>query len=390
MSRQGNEVKDPEFISRLANCLGFDEERVHHLFEKNYLARNWGKYDNLLRFDKEISHIERGTVLYEKDDSFEVIMGFPKIRRAMVLDPTIKRHFNGLENVAVEEKMNGYNVRIATAKGEILAITRSGYICPYTTQKAKEKLNLKFFDDFPCLVLYAEMVGPDNPYVPKAIYDIESVEFYIFDVREKNSGKPLSINRRREILEEYGFSQVKLFEHIPVETAHEEIGKIIRNLGEKEHEGVVIKDPEMVLAPLKYTSSQSNCSDLRHAFKFYNETGRDYMLSRIVREGFQTVEWDENEKEFGKRCMQLGESILNPLRESIRTVKNGNRLNDEARIRVKDLKTVTEFEEYLKRLGIDAVFEEPQAVGDEYLIVIRKINKSTSDKTQAIWQGEPW
>lgn len=390
MSRQGNEVKDLGFISRLANCLGFDEERIHHLFEKNYLARNWGKYDNLLRFDKEISHIERGTVLYEKDDSFEVIMGFPKIRRAMVLDPTIKRHFNGLENVAVEEKMNGYNVRIATAKGEILAITRSGYICPYTTQKAKEKLNLTFFDDFPDLVLYAEMVGPDNPYVPKSIYDIESVEFYIFDVREKNSGKPLSISRRREILEEYGFFQVKLFEHIPVETAHEEIGKIIRNLGEKEHEGVVIKDPEMVLAPLKYTSSQSNCSDLRHAFKFYNETGRDYMLSRIVREGFQTVEWNEDENEFGKRCMQLGESILNPLRESIRTVKNGNRLNDEAKIRVKDLKTATEFEEYLKRLGIDAVFEEPQALGDEYLIVIRKINKSTSDKTQAIWQGEPW
>jgi putative ATP-dependent DNA ligase len=390
MSRQGNAIKDPKFTSRLAEYLGFDEERINHLFEKNYLVRNWGKYEYLLRFDKEISHIERGTVLYEKENSFEMIMGFPKIRRAMVLDPTIKRHFNGLEKIAVEEKMNGYNVRIVTVKEEILAITRSGYICPYTTQKAKEKLNSRFFEDFPDLVLYAEMVGPDNPYVPKDIYDIESVEFYIFDIRKKNSSQPLSISRRREILEEYGFFQVRLFELIPLETAHEKIEKIIRNLGEKEHEGVVIKDPEMILSPLKYTSSQSNCSDLRHAFRFYNETGRDYMLSRIVREGFQTVEWDENEKEFEKRCMQLGESILNPLRESIRTVKNGNRLYDEARIRVRDLKTAAEFEEYLKRLGIDAVFEEPQPVGEEYLIIIRKINKSTSDKTQGIWQGDPW
>lgn len=390
MSIEGNEEKDPEFVFRLANFMGFDRERVQHLFEKNYLAQNWGKYEYLLRFDKEISQIERGTVLYDKNGSFETIMGFPKIRRAMVLDPTIKRHFNGIEKVAVEEKMNGYNVRIAIAKDEILAITRSGYICPYTTQKAKEKLNLKFFEDFPKLVLYGEMVGPDNPYVPKEIYGVESVEFYIFDIREKNSGNPLPIKKKQEILEKYGFLQVRFFNEIPLETAAEEIGKIIRNLGEKIHEGVVIKDPEMVLSPLKYTSSQSNCSDLKHAFKFYNETGRDYMLSRIVREGFQTVEWNEDNTEFEKRCIQLGKSILDPLRESIKSVKNGQRLYEESKIRVKDLETAAEFEDYLKRLGIDAIFEEPQLVGEEYLITIKKINKSTNDKTQAIWQGETW
>ena len=114
------------------------------------------------------------------------------------------------------------------------------------------------------------------------------------------------------------------------------------------------------------------------------------MLSRIVREGFQTVEWDEDETEFEKRCMQLGKSILGPLSESIRSVKNGQRLYEDARIRVRDLKTAAEFEDYLKRLGIDAIFEEPQSVGEEYLIIIRKINKSTNDKTQAIWQGEVW
>ena len=385
-----DEEIDSEFIVKLTDFLGFDKERVRHLIEKNYLARNWGRYEYLLRFDKEISHVERGTVLYEQDSSFEMITGFPKIRRAMILDPTVKKHFIGLEKVAVEEKMNGYNVRIAAVKNDILAITRSGYVCPYTTQKANEKLNLKFFEDFPELVLYAEMVGPDNPYISKDIYNVESVEFYVFDVREKNSGKPFSISKKQEILEKYGFFQVKFFGEIPLETAPEEIVKIVRKLGEKEHEGVVIKDPEMILSPLKYTSSQSNCSDLRHAFKFYNEAGRDYMLSRIVREGFQTVEWNENEAEFEKRCMQLGKSILNPLRESIKKVKEGQRLYEEARIRVRDLKTVANFQVYLNRFGIDTVFEEPKVVGGEYLITIRKINKSTTDKTQAIWQGELW
>ena len=390
MSKEGKEVIDPEFVAKLADYLEFDQERVKHLFEKNYLARNWGKYEYLFRFDKEISYIEHGTVLYEKDNSFETIMGFPKIRRVMVLDPTLKKHFSGIGKLAVEEKMNGYNVRVAQVNGEILGITRSGYICPYTTERANVKLNLEFFNDFPELVLYGEMVGPDNPYVPKEIYGIDSVEFYIFDIREKNTGKPLPTSSRRKMMEKYDFLQVKSLGELPLETAPEEIADIVRELGEIEHEGVVIKDPEMNISPLKYTSSQSNCSDLRHAFKFFNEAGRDYMLSRIVREGFQTVEWNEEETEFKKRCMQLGESILSPLRRSVRNVKNGQRLYEEVRIRVRDLKAASDFEDYLKRLGVDALFEEPQPVDDEYRITIRKLNKSTNDKTQAIWEGEPW
>ncbi|MCQ1536773.1 RNA ligase [Methanosarcina sp. KYL-1] len=390
MKREGNEEVDQDFAAKLAAHLGFEEEKVNHLFEKKYLAWNWGEHEHLLRFDKEISHIERGTVLYEKDGAFEMVLGFPKIRRAMVLYPTLEKQFSGLKTVAVEEKMNGYNVRVARINGDILAVTRSGYICPYTTERAKVKLNLSFFDDFPELVLYGEMVGPDNPYVPKEIYNIESVEFYIFDIREKNTGNPLSTARRREILEKYGFFQVRSFGEIPLETAPEEIAKIVRELGKIEHEGVVIKDPEMVLPPVKYTSSRSNCSDLRHAFKFYNESGRDYMLSRIVREGFQAVEWEESEADFKKRCMQLGESILAPLRESVRSVKEGQRLYDEVRIRVKTLKTAADFEDYLKRLGVDAIFEPPLPAGDEYLIMVRKVNKSTNDKTQAIWEGELW
>ncbi|MDD4497020.1 MAG: RNA ligase [Methanosarcinaceae archaeon] len=387
---ENNADPDSQFVASLAEYLGLPEEKLDHLFEKKYLARNRGEHEDLLRFDKEVSHIERGTVVYEKDGAFEMVPGFPKIRRAMVLYPTLKEQFSQTRTLAVEEKMNGYNVRVAKIKGEVLAITRSGYICPYTTERAKVKLNLKFFDDHPELVLYGEMVGPDNPYVPKAIYEIESLEFFIFDVREKTTGKPLSVARRRELLENYGFLQVRLFGEFPLETAPEEIKKIILNLGKIEHEGVVIKDPEMHLPPVKYTSSQSNCSDLRHAFLFYYETGRDYMLSRIVREGFQTVEWEENEEAFEKRCMQLGESILVPLREAIWEVKEKRRLFDEVRIRVSDPETARRFEEYLKRLGVDAVFEEPQPVGDEFLIEIKKMNKSTHDKTEAIWKGELW
>ena len=57
-----------------------------------------------------------------------------------MLTPSLKIHFNN--EVAVEEKMNGYNVRIAQINDEIIAFTRGGYVCPYTTKKASEIMNM--------------------------------------------------------------------------------------------------------------------------------------------------------------------------------------------------------------------------------------------------------
>ncbi len=44
----------------------------------------------------------------------------------------------------------------------------------------------------------------------------------------------------------------------------------------------------------------------------------------------------------------------------------------------------------MKRMGIDAKFEAPQYVNGQYLIVIKKLNKSTNDRTKAILNGQLW
>jgi putative ATP-dependent DNA ligase len=308
----------------------------------------------------------------------------------MLLGPAINDHFSKIGSVVVEEKMNGYNVRVAGIDGRIAAITRGGLVCPYSTERAEYLINPDFFTDHPDLILFGEMAGPDNPYVPKDIYGIESLEFFVFDIRQKGSGKPYPVYERRKLAEEYGFTQVRLFGEFPISHAADEIAEIIRELGKIQHEGVVIKDPQMVLHPIKYTCSQSNCADLRHAFRYYNDYGRDYFFSRVVREGFQSVEWDENESELQKRCIRLGESILHPMVDSIRQVKDGTRISDDVQIRVRDIAVASRFEEYLRRLGVDAVFEAPQQVGDEYLVKIRKLNQSTNDKTESMCKGELW
>ena len=85
----------------------------------------------MLRFEKETSGIEAGTVVFENG---EIVFGYPKIRRPLMLAAAINRHFSDL--VAVEEKMNGHNVRILSINGETVALTRGGFICPYSTEVA--------------------------------------------------------------------------------------------------------------------------------------------------------------------------------------------------------------------------------------------------------------
>ncbi|VVB92378.1 RNA ligase [uncultured archaeon] len=387
MRRDVSEFAKKLDIGKLSGLLDIPEHRITGALKRKTVQYVWGKKE-LFRFDKPVSSIEGGTSVFTKP--FDIVRGFPKISRTLMLNPALQKHFSSCRKVAVEEKMNGYNVRVALIGDALVALTRGGFICPYTTEKAIDLVGLDFFKDHPELVLCGEMVGPDSPYVPKTFYDIESLDFFVFDIREKITGKPMPVMKRRALMEEYGIPSVRFFGEFEIGEAHNEISQIIRELGGSMHEGVVIKDPQMILPPVKYTSSQSNCADLRYAFEFYNDFGRDFFFGRVCREAFQSVEWGEDEESLKKRCRQLGENLLLPMIKTIKKKKDGERIAENVQIRVKSLDTVKEFEEYLKLVGVDAVFEAPEKIGNEYLVRIRKIHQSTNDRTEAILGGQLW
>ena len=385
MRRDVSELTNKLDIGKISSLLGIPEHNITGALKRKTLQYVYGKQE-LFRFDKPVSSVEGGTAVFL--EPFEIVRGFPKISRTLMLYPALLKHFSSCEKVAVEEKMNGYNVRVALIGNNLVALTRGGFICPYTTEKVNDLIGRDFFRDNPDLVLCGEMVGPDSPYVPKTFYNIESLDFFAFDVRNKNSGYPMPVMERRKLMAGYGIKSVRLFGEFDVRTAHDVITDIIKSFGDTLREGVVIKDPQMILPPVKYTSSLSNCADLKYAFEFYNDFGRDFFFGRVCREAFQSVEWDEENAK--KRCQQLGESILLPMISTIKRKKAGERIAEKVQIRVKSLKTVAEFEEYLKLLGIDAVFEPPEKIGNEYLVRIRKIHQSTNDKTETILGGHMW
>ena len=170
------ETPMPNFITEeLPQLLDVESSNLERSFKNGNIKFYQSQGINGLQFRKSVGKIESGTMVC-LGDKIEIIRGFPKIRRTLMLNPSLKIHFNN--EVAVEEKMNGYNVRIALVNNKITAFTRGGYVCPYTTKKAPEILNMTdFFRDHPDQVICGEMVGTENPYVTHHYREIGKLGF---------------------------------------------------------------------------------------------------------------------------------------------------------------------------------------------------------------------
>ena len=296
-----------------------------------------------IRFRKDFKKIKRGTVYFPEEN--KVIWGFPKIKRILCIETGILRNFKG--KVAIEEKMDGYNVRIAYICDKIIAITRGGIICPFTTKFVRKVIPKDFFDEYPDYVICGEVVGNESPYM---IYEgIEGLEFFAFDIMHED--KHLKVLQRRALLERFEIPQVRLFGIFkPKEAVKKLKEEIIPNLNAERREGVVIKDINMKLQA-KYTTSWANMQNLEYAFAFPFDLGKEFMFRRILREGFQAVEFDEDEKALEERALKLGKSILFPLVKSIRQVKNGKELFEEFCVRC-DKATAEELLNILRKQGM--------------------------------------
>jgi putative ATP-dependent DNA ligase len=360
------------------------DEKASNL-ERSFKNGNIKFYDRQgivgLQFRKGVGKIESGTMICF-GDKIEIIRGFPKIRRTLMLSPSLKMHFG--QQVAVEEKMNGYNVRIALVNNEITAFTRGGYVCPYTTKKAPEIMDMTdFFNDHPELVICGEMVGSENPYVTHHYREIGKLGFRIFDLREKGSNKPISVQEKIEILKFYGLPCVKFFGIIDIDDAPERIFELVIELGMDDREGVVIKDPDMKIDSLKYTSSQAHIGELQYAFTYPFDFGRDFFFSRVIREGFQAYELNESDDEIRHRAHMLGESIIYPMIRTIKHVAKDNLASEDIIIHVDNFKEADDFARHLRDLGVVATVHS----FDDGKAVIRRVHQSTTDRISNFLRG---
>jgi len=368
-------------IKEIAEALDIEPWRIRGAIERGTIKFRDDFSPPYFVFTRALGKIEAGTAIF-LGEKIEVIRGFPKIKRAFFLSNAVKNHFE--DKVAVEEKMNGYNVRVFSIEKKLIAITRGGYVCPYTTNKIRKNKKISRFLKENNKVLCGEVVGLENPYAIHCYEEAPKFGYFVFDIREKGSNMPMSIKEKNSLLEEYVIEKVRLFGIYSKEEVVEKTFEILKKLEEENREGVVLKDPEMKLEPLKYTPSKTNTSDLRHAFRFPFDFGRDFFFSRIIREGFQAVELEEDEEELKERAKRIGESILFPMVETIRRVRNKEVVTDDYQIRVESMEEIKTLMRYLQRQGVTCILGDVMQENKTFVATLKRIRPNSNDKIKSI------
>lgn len=344
-----------------------------HFTEREYEGRPYRFLPDYRR------QLERGTVLIGDT----AVRGFPKIPRTLVLDGGITRHFEG--DVVIEEKLNGYNTRIARIDGRVYGFLRSGRICPFTTWFVRNRLDLDgLFDAASGVVLCGELIGPANPYTPHTYPGIDTLAFRAFDLRNRETGTPWPVARRRDRLDELDIPQVVHLGTVPADEAAETVRGIVERLDREGREGIVMKTPDGQ-EQLKYTTSAANQGDLAFAFSLPFDYGRDFMFRRLIREAFQSVELD-TDTERTERIEAIGEAILRPMIDAIEAVDGGERIGEDHAVRAPPT-VVERLFEHLEAMGLRLEIIDDELVEGERHVRFRKLVQSSNDKIEHYLDG---
>ena len=331
--------------------------------------------------------VERGTVVVEGDDTGAdaVVRGYPSVPRVLALDAGVTSFFEAGETVAVEEKLDGFNARIADV-GEPLAFTRSGYVCPYTTARARDLLDLEtFFADHPERMLCTELVGPETPYTTHEYGEIDSHAFRVFGVRDRESGEPLPVSERRDLCAAYELPQPRLFGQYEAGAAVEGVRAAIEELDAAGREGVVMKSADGE-SMVKYTTGSQHRAELDYAFSLPFERGRDFLFSRVLREAFQAAEFDASEERLRERARDLGESILLPAVETIRAVERGETVGERHTVRGES-EPIDALLEHLRDQSLTLEVEADRHEDGERVVEFVKVAESTRDQVRYYLEG---
>ncbi len=194
----------------------------------------WFRGQRYRHLSDERHGVERGTALVGD----VIVRGYPSMPRALVLEPAIRETFDG--PVAIEEKLNGYNVELhgSTATSDD---HRSGFVAEtrtlaragrdFSTGHARQQCSC------------GELVGPENPYTDHDYSEVDEVGFYVFGIRHRETGTPMGVERRLDQCTTYGLDSVGHYGTFTPTASVDAARERIDDLNARGREGVVLKRP---------------------------------------------------------------------------------------------------------------------------------------------------
>ncbi len=287
-------------------------EEWEKAYEKEKIVYSLWKGLFYFRLNKEFKSFPVGTVFNEDF----LIRGYPSIPRIYVLKTGLVRYLS--YPFYIEEKIEGYNVRLWKIKDKVLAFTRRGYICPFATDRWEDVLDKlpEFLERFPKLVACCEVAGPENPFVSEyPPYVKEDVQYFIFDFLKEGTGELLGEKEKIQLFKDFQFNHPEIHGPFHPERDYQKICQLIRKYHQEGREGIVCK-PEKEGTRVKYVTPYSNLADLKVVFPYLGEVDPNFISLRLIRLFFNLYEFEEFKEEvYQKLGEHLFEQALNFLKK---------------------------------------------------------------------------
>jgi len=354
-----------------------------------------------LRADGRLEELDDGVLAYTRvaDDGHGVDRGviriagrvipvYPSIGRFFALGAGVRNNFAG--PFRAERKVDGYNVRVVRIDGRLLAFTRGGYLCPFSTDRLPDFGPLDaLFDRDPELVLCGEIAGPDNPYMDAPEASVASdVAFFAFDLMRQGESGFLPLDQRDELLGAAGIRQAPFLGRFrPDET--DDLLALARRLDGEAAEGMVLKPEEPGRPRFKWVTPRVNLSDIVGDAELLAELPPAFFVGRIVRlvVGIDELGFEDRLATWERR---LGRALFEELERALEEVRTRGTVSKSYTVHLRSADAIDPLLAHLARSRSVRIEElSREEIDGRWRLRFRKVFRHSSDWLGSVLSGQP-
>ncbi|MBE7445814.1 MAG: RNA ligase [Planctomycetia bacterium] len=337
--------------------IGISESMWHESMERHNVVCEEFDGISYCRVTKKIGALGRGAIVTEDG----IIFDFPRIARILHLEHGIRNAYT--QPFYIEEKVDGYNVRIARVRGRVLVFSRGAYICPFSTDRIVDFLDVKkIFDDNPGLVVCGEFAGPDNPYnTEHPPYVKEDVRFFAFDLMMMNKPRKIPVDERYRIFDTYRIPTVRRFGQFSASDISA-LKEVVKELDETGCEGMMMKPVNPAEKILKYVTLGSCLRDIHVTAPLMAEMASEFFTHRIIRAAMFIHEHAHILQP--EVFTQLGEALLKPIYENVAKAARSEVIDEKFLLRFREEKNIQRMIEHLYKCKVKFEVLSKNKIGD--------------------------
>jgi len=343
----------------------------------------WVEYDDLryIRFVDDYKGVSRGTAVF--DD--KAIFGYPSIGRVLSLKSGLHSQFEA--PFWVEEKVDGFNVRVFHLNNRVLALSRGGFICPFTTDRVHDLLDTNIFNHEPDMVLCAEVAGPDNPYMDGGVpYINDDVKMFVFDISRVNHIGFAAYNDKDAHISRHQLPAVTRFGRFQADDV-QRISEILLQLNNENREGVIFKEDSPRDYRAKHTTSNIDIVDIAAGSFTLFDLPPEYFKNRLTRLVlFMDEQGIANTDELRQR---LGAAYLDGLFDAVRQVRQHHKVSRSFRCRFRQRENAIKLLDRLSEIGnhVQIILRELKEEDGYWLLEFDKVFAKTSGALSNLLKG---